>query len=427
MKKLIAMIAMFAITVMMLPTESLAAGGIYASGGKTVTVGSSITINVVASGVEFNAFHGKISVSGPISVTSFSAGNANWAPGGTPANGSTFDGALLGQHVTSFTIATIKLKGTGVGGGSVSVSGAALYNGGASPVSTGGGGTDFTIEKAPDLPSAVKISSSSHPDPAVAYEATTIALSWVKDTGVDGFSYILDQVEGTTPGAKADSAETSISYPDKAIGVYYFHIRAHKADGWGSASHFKITIKEPDAKIDATLSAPKDIQIKKTDNFINTIADGTVTGISISGVTEPNFTVNLTLTPAPTIPEGKKLSATSDAEGKFEVLIDYPIVAGYHKLTIQGQLLKVLTPVSDEIVFEISQAKGGSINVLTEADINAPAVVKAEQTKSFLSKFDKQTMLYILGIIVLLALAIFAIVKYIRRKRSSNIARSIKG
>lgn len=424
MKKIVAIIAMLAMTVMTLPTKSLAAGGIYASGGKTVTVGSTITVNVVASGATFDTVSGSISVSGPVSVTSFTAGDATWI--NRPSNGGSFNGAFLGEKKTSFTVATIKLKGTGVGSGSVNVSGASLKNAGA-VVGSGSGSTSFTIQKAPDLPGAVKVSSSTHPDPGTAYEATTIALSWVKDAGVDNFSYLLDQVADTTPAAKATDANTSISYPDKAIGVYYFHIRAHKTDGWGSASHFKITIKEPDAKIDTTLSAPRDIQIRKSDGFVNTITDGTVTGIIISGVTEPNFTVNLTLTPAPTLPEGKKLSATADADGKFEVLLDYPIVAGYHKLTIQGQLLKVLTPISSETVFEISQAKGGSINVLTEADVIAPATVKAEQTKSFLSKFDKQTMLYVLGIIVLLALAIFAIVKYVRRKKSNNIARSIKG
>ena len=425
MKKLIAILAMFAMTMIMSPTKSLAAGGIYASGGKTVTVGSTITVNVVASGATFDTVSGSISVSGPVSVTSFVAGDATWL--NKPTNGGSFNGAFLGDKKTSFTIATIKLKGTGIGSGSVNVSGVSLKNAGA-VVGSGAGGTNFTIQKAPDLPGAVKVSSSTHPDPAVAYEATSIALSWVKDAGVDGFSYILDQAEGTTPGTKADSAETSISYPDKAIGVYYFHIRAHKADGWGTTAHFKITIKEPDAKIDTTLSAPSDIKIDKSNSFINSIVDGTVTGIKISGVTEPGFTATLTLTPTPTLPEGKTLTAIADTDGKFEVLLDYPVIAGYHKLTIQGQLLKVLTPVSDEIVFEISQSKGGSINILTTEDANAPALqVKAEQTKSFLNKFDKQTMLYVLGIVVLLALAIFAIVKYVRRKRLGNISRSIKG
>jgi hypothetical protein len=425
MKKFLSTLAILAIIIVSLPTKSRAAGGIYASGGKTVTVGSTLTINVVASGATFDTVSGSISVSGPVSITSFTAGDATWI--NKPTNGGSFNGAFLGDKKTSFTVATIKLKGTGVGSGSVSVSGASLKNAGA-VVGSGAGGTNFTIQKAPDLPGVVKVSSSTHPDPSTAYEATTIALSWVKDAGVDNFSYLLDQVADTTPAAKATDANTSISYPDKAIGVYYFHIRAHKADGWGSASHFKITIKEPDAKIDATLSAPKDIKIEKSDSFINTITDGTVTGIIISGVTEPGFTATLTLTPTPTLPEGKLLSAIADAEGKFQVLLDYPIVAGYHKLTIQGQLLKVLTPVSDEIVFEISQSKGGSINILTTDDINAPSLqVKAEQTKSFLSKFDKQTILYVLGIIVLLALAIFAILKYVRRKKSNNIARSIKG
>lgn len=420
MKKIIALLALFALTIVMLPTRSLAAGGIFASGGGTVTVGQTFTVNVTASGATFDTVSGTISISGPVSVTSFSAGDATWL--NRPTNGGSFNGAFLGDKKTSFTVATIKLKATGVGSGAVSVSGASLKNAG-SVVGSGSSNASYTIQKAPDLPGAVKVSSPSHPDPATAYEATTISLAWTKDSGVDGFSYLLDQAEGTTPGTKADSADTSITYPDKAVGVYYFHIRAHKPDGWGGTTHFKITIKEPDAKIDATLSKPSDIKIERDATFVNSIKDGTVSGIAISGKTEAGFTANITLTPAPTIPEGKTLTAIADESGNWRVLLDYPIIAGFHKISVQGQKLKILTPVSDEMTFEIIQAKGGSINVLTDADTNAP-IVKAENTKQSF-KVDKTLMLYG-GLILLVLVIVVVIFIYSKRKgRSNKIMREI--
>lgn len=420
MKKVIAILVGLVLSVSMLPSKSLAGGGIYASGGGKVTVGQTFTVNVTASGATFDTVSGSISISGPVSVVSFSAGDATWL--NKPSNGGSFNGAFLGNKKTSFTVATIKLKGTGVGNGAVSVSGASLKNAGG-VVGSGSGSASYSIEKAPDLPGAVKVSSPSHPDQATAYEATTISLAWTKDSGVDGFSYILDQAEKTTPGTKADSAETSITYADQAIGTYYFHIRAHKPDGWGGATHFKITIKEPDAKIDATLSKPSGIKIEKDSTFVNSIKDGTVSGIAISGKTEAGFTANITLTPVPTIPEGKTLTAVADESGNWRILIDYPMVAGFHKISVQGQKLKVLTPISDEIAFEVIQAKGGSINILTDADTIAP-VVKAENTKQSF-KIDKTLMLYG-GLILLLLVLVVVIFIYSKRKgRSNKIMREI--
>jgi len=423
MKKFFATIALIALTVLMIPAKSLAAGGIYASGGKTVTVGSTFTVTVAASGGSFNAAEGKISISGPVSVVSFSAGGAtNWQWTSTPTNGGTFAGGLFaaGQRLDSLTIATIKLKGTGVGNGSVNVSGVTL----APSAGNGAGGTNFTIEKAPDLPGKVAVSSSSHPDQAAAYEATTIALSWEKAAGVDGFSYLLDQAEGTTPPSKITDAATSATYADKAIGIYYFHIKAHKADGWGGVTHFKINIKEPDAKIDPTLSQPNQIKFERAGEFVNSIKDGTLTGIVISGTTEPGFTANLTITPAPTLPAGKTLSALADETGKWSLLLDYPVASGFHKLTVQGQKEKVLTPISDEITFEISQKEGGTINVLTSNDEFAP--VKAAQSQEKTSAISKTLLFYIVAGIILAAMIVFLVILIRKRVRAKGLAKAIK-
>ena len=412
MKKLFAIAALLSISFLMLPAKSLAAGGIFASGGGKVTVGQTFTITVSASGATFDTFESTISVSGPVSISSFNYGDTTYI-GAKPANGVHFVGTFLGDKKTSFSVATIKLKATGTGSGAVSVSSVALKNAG-SVVGTGSSNANFTIEKAPDLPGKVSISSTSHPDQATAYEATTIVLAWEKTSGVDGFSYLLDQTADTTPSAKITDANTTVSYADKAIGTYFFHIRAHKADGWGTTSHFKINIKEPDAKVDELLAKPSQIKITRSENVINNLTNGTLSGIIISGKTEPGFTANLALTPAPTLPEGKTLTAIADESGNWSINLDYPIASGYHKLTVQGQKEKILTPLSDEIIFEISQKEGGTINILTSSDELAP--VKAAETPKQKDTLNKNSIFYGIAGLVLIALIVLLVVLTKRRR-----------
>ncbi|MEK9155676.1 MAG: hypothetical protein AAB360_00030 [Patescibacteria group bacterium] len=379
-----------------------AEGGIFASGGGAKTVGQTFTVTVAASGTNFDSLQGIISVSGPVDVVSFAAGGATWLPGKTPSNGGQFVG--ITSESSSITVATIKLKGKSVGNGNVSVSGAKLANKG-SIVGTGAGGATFSIAPAPDYPDKVAITSPTHPDPNVAYEATTVTLNWEKESGVTGFAYVLDQTEDTAPASKVTSAETTVTYADQAIGVYYFHIKAQNRDGWGPVNHFKITIKEPEAKIDPALAPPANLAVKKTAEFTNDIESGTVTGITISGQTEPGFSVNLTLDPALTVPEGKTLTALAGANGYFELNLDYPVRAGFYKLTVQGQKDKILTPVSNELRFEINQAAGGTVNVLTDND-RFPPVIEPPKPKQWYEKITKSMIFYAgAGALVLMILS----------------------
>ena len=421
MKKLIAIIALLSISLIMLPSKSIAAGGVFASGGGKKQTGQTFTITVAASGADFDSLQGSISVSGPVDIVSFSAGGATWLPGKAPANGAQFVGIC--SPSSSLTVASIKLKAKSTGSGSVSVSGVKLARNGV-VTGTGSGSASFTIERAPDLPDTITITSTTHPDQNVAYDATTIALAWNKEKGVDNFSYLLDQVENTVPAAKATDSNTAVTYADKAIGTYFFHIRAHNTDGWSSTTNFKINIKEPDAKIDETLPEPNGIEIREADIFTNSIADGTVSGIIISGTTEPGFSANIKLNPAPTLPEGKTLTTIADEQGRFTLLLDFPITAGFHVLTVQGQKDKILTPISDEIRFEISQVMGGKITILTDADTNKPAPVP---TKKWYQKVESRNIAYYVSvsIIVLLLIAV-GIITLLKRKKFNKLTKSIR-
>jgi hypothetical protein len=367
LKRLLIFFATIALTVAPIVAQPAhAAAGIFASGGGSVTVGDKFTVTVKASGTEFDSLQGAISVSGPASVVSFTAGGATWLPGKTPANGQQFVGIV--SKTSSLTVATITLKATGEGSGSVNVSGVKLAKTG-QIVATDAGGAGFTVKRAPQLPGQIKVSSSTHPDQGQVYEARTINVSWDKPNGVTEFSYLLDQSAGTTPGTKATGSGTSAAYENKDVGTYYFHIRGKNGDGWGSTTHFKIAIKEPDPKINETLTKPVIQKAVKHATFATNIDEGTLTGIMINGTAEPSYKVVLTATPSLGDVPAEKLTTTADETGAWQILLDVPVRAGFYKLTVQGMQDKILTPVSEAIRLELSIAKGGYVGFITEKDV----------------------------------------------------------
>jgi len=197
MKKLLALLGI--IIFLAVATPAFAATGIFPTGGGTKTVGSTFTISLTASGANFDALQGVISVSGPVSIVSFTPGPATWLPGKTPANGSQFVG--MTSTTNSLTVATIILKANSIGSGSVSVSAVRLALAG-NEVGTSGGSAGFTI-----IQSTAKTSSSA---PATtATSTTTITTTPAIDTTLakpsnisiskaDNFS--ADQSAGTVSG-----------------------------------------------------------------------------------------------------------------------------------------------------------------------------------------------------------------------------------
>ncbi|HOX40855.1 MAG TPA: fibronectin type III domain-containing protein [bacterium] len=399
-----------------LATKVSAEGGIYASGGGAKTVGQTFNITVAASGADFDSLQGTISVDGPVDVVSFSTGSATWLPGKAPGNGNQFVGII--SATSSATVSVIKLKAKSVGSGSVSVGGVKLARNGV-VTGTGAGGANFNIERAPEPPGSVSVTSSSHPDQNQSYEATNVVLAWERPAKATGFAYVFDQAEKTTPPSKVTSNETTVTYSDQAIGTYYFHIKAHNNDGWSGVTHFKVTIKEPDAKILETLPKPSKLTVIKGSKFENNIKDGTVTGLIISGVTEIGYDANIKLDPAPTIPEGKTLTTTADSEGNFALFVDFPIRAGRYTLTVQGQKEKTLTPLSDSINFEISQAKGGTITILSDEDTLPPKPILPPPLKWYEKMGGVNRIVTIAGALILslVTLNIFTVFKLRRRRR----------
>ncbi|MEI6478392.1 MAG: hypothetical protein WCO52_05405 [bacterium] len=404
---------------LMLPSAAWASAGIFASGGGTFTVGQSFTVTVTASGDSFDSVQGSFSVSGPVSVVSVTPGGATWLPGKTPSNGGQFVG--ITSATSSMTIAKITLKGTSAGSGSVSVSGVKLARSG-TLVGTSGSGTSFTIQRALVPASAVSVASSSHPDQAAAYTATTIALSWNKAAGVTGFSYLLDQDAATVPAAKAVDVATSATYADKAIGTYYFHIRAQNGDGWSGTTHFKITIKEPDPVIDTTLATPVITSLEKAAGFTTDLTKGTVSGIILKGTGLVGYTTNITVTPAITLAEGQSWSVANGSDGKWELTTTAPIPSGFYTFTVQAIKGKTLTPVSKAVSYEIGVSEGGTLHLVTATDAVSTATptpsASATPNPGASRAISRSGMTYIgLGTAAIILIGALGIVLYKRRVR----------
>ena len=94
------------------------------------------------------------------------------------------------------------------------------------------------------LPAAPALTSPTHPDPATWYNDNHPTFQWNVPSGgvVDNYSYILDQVDGAIPDTTPEGNVTSYDAGNRADGVWYFHIRAHNAAGWGPAGQVRVNI-----------------------------------------------------------------------------------------------------------------------------------------------------------------------------------------
>ncbi|MFH1820405.1 MAG: cohesin domain-containing protein [Candidatus Nealsonbacteria bacterium] len=91
-------------------------------------------------------------------------------------------------------------------------------------------------------PAGPAVFSSTHSDQNKWYKNNSPSLNWEKESGVIGFSYLIDQEFHTLPDNISEGSHTSVSYVDLADGIWYFHIKAQKTSGWGGTTHYPIQI-----------------------------------------------------------------------------------------------------------------------------------------------------------------------------------------
>lgn len=243
------------------------------SGSRTVGDSFNVTVSVNTDGVAINASNGSITfptdileVTGVSKAGTFSLWTSE--PSYSNASGTvSYSGGLPtpGYTGSGGGIITITFRGKTEGTATVSISsGSVLANDGlgTNVLSSRGSGT-YTIvppgeepepEPEPDLdlPGAPTITSPTHPEQALWYSNSSPTFEWTSEDGVIGYSFSFDNQEGAAPDTTQDGTDTSTSYTSNADGIWYFHVRARKEDGWGPSGHYKV-------QIDATPPLPFNI------------------------------------------------------------------------------------------------------------------------------------------------------------------------
>ncbi|KKR29115.1 MAG: hypothetical protein UT61_C0036G0006 [Candidatus Woesebacteria bacterium GW2011_GWA1_39_8] len=100
--------------------------------------------------------------------------------------------------------------------------------------------SEYTI--VPKAPEGVNIFSETHPFQNSWYNNNSPVISWEKDSGVNGFSFVLDNKPSTIPDNEINITETTKYFEKLGDGLWYFHIKAIKGGVWGTTGHFLMQI-----------------------------------------------------------------------------------------------------------------------------------------------------------------------------------------
>ncbi|MBU3896427.1 MAG: hypothetical protein KJ697_00645, partial [Nanoarchaeota archaeon] len=144
-------------------------------------------------------------------------------------------------------------------------------------------------------PTIDSLTSSTHPIQTNFY-GNDPSLQWTaSDTisGVDGFSFIINQNPTTDPDQTIDEQETVLttSYIDYADGVWYFHIRAVDNAGlWGVTSHYTLGI---DTDLPVTTLETNPLTPDGQNGWFVTTPIATLTAVDTgSGISNTFYTIN---------------------------------------------------------------------------------------------------------------------------------------
>ena len=128
-------------------------------------------------------------------------------------------------------------------------------------------------------PEGPKVFSPTHPDTNKWYKDNNPTFCWEKEEGITDFSYSFDQDPKGIPDNLSEGDYTCISYSEVKDGIWYFHVKAKKAEVWGGTSHYlvQIDITPPAIFIPTVEPSPKTTERQPLISFITTDA---LSGIS---------------------------------------------------------------------------------------------------------------------------------------------------
>lgn len=104
---------------------------------------------------------------------------------------------------------------------------------------TSTGTAEFTLTVPP--PEGPVVTSSSHPDANIWYNNRHVQLQWEPVAGATGYSHSFDQLSKSLPDETIDTTDSAVTVEASADGVWYFHIRSHRAT-WGGTTNYPVQI-----------------------------------------------------------------------------------------------------------------------------------------------------------------------------------------
>lgn len=102
------------------------------------------------------------------------------------------------------------------------------------------GTATFTLKTPP--PAGPVVASPTHSDANQWYNNPTVQFQWEPPNGATGYSTVFDQAAKTVPPDTVSTTTTSTTVKATGDGVWYFHIKAKTADGWGGVTDFPVQI-----------------------------------------------------------------------------------------------------------------------------------------------------------------------------------------
>ncbi len=264
------LLALFALTFLLLPSVSEAATLSVLPSTSSVNVGNIVSVKVVVNTEGQYINNGEaiiqfspdllevISISKSPSVfslwveeptfsnslgrISFNGGVAN--PGFNGASGSiasiTFKAKKAGDASVIFSDASVR-KNDGLGTDILNAKNSALIKISTvaqvpvpTPVEPGDGGISNTAKPI--------IISSTHPDQSAWYAEDSASFNWKVPSGVTSIQAILNKTANATPSISYDNSVTQKTLNDLGDGVFYFHLRYMNSSGWGPVAHYQINV-----------------------------------------------------------------------------------------------------------------------------------------------------------------------------------------
>ena len=94
----------------------------------------------------------------------------------------------------------------------------------------------------PQAPTIQGLACSTHPDPDKWYSKRKASFTWHAAAGATGYSWIVDKVSGTVPVEHSKGKTAKATRAGLSDGVWYFHVRAAGAAGWGPAAEIRFQV-----------------------------------------------------------------------------------------------------------------------------------------------------------------------------------------